>query len=645
MQVEELLAKLEGVKKLPDGSWMAKCPGHDDTNPSLHISVVGGRILLYDHGGCSYEKLRSLLRLDHANEEDWALIQAQYDYLDEEGRFLYQVVRLFPKSFRCRRKTETGEWVWNMDGVRRVLYHLPEVMNAETVFVVEGEKDADALMRLGLVATTNPHGAGKWRPEYSQALKGKTVYIIPDNDEPGRAHALQVAASLFGSVKSLRLVFLPVPEHGDVSDYLQSHSKDDLLKLCEESEEWMPSDLKAPRVEGALGTYKLSFEHDRVEVAIRSVRLHSDGRLTAELRIRATDVNRYLPVSGMVNLAAPRTRGELAKALEEARPTGRWASILEEVYTIVSERERSGQPAELIRPGPITSPSFLVEPLLLEGLPTVLFGPGKTGKTLLAMAISKMVKEGREIEGLPFKLHKSGPVLYLDWESSRMAFEMVWRKLVPQDCEIYYRSCALPLYDDLQQIQDLVLEINPVLIVLDSAALAAGGELNSAESATSLYRAIKILGRTTLIVAHCPKSGASTVIGSTYFTNLARSVWEIRAWSEPGEDELRIGLAQRYSNLTGLHPAFGVRVNFFPDRIEFSQCPLSQIPEAERLESLANRVLLVLGGEGKMTIKEIAERVEAPYGTVKMCLTRLLDQGKVYRLDRGCYGKAERIPF
>jgi hypothetical protein len=153
---------------------------------------------------------------------------ARYPYRDEQGRLLFEVVRFPGKQFRRRRPDpqRPGEYVWNNRGVRPVLYRLPAVRAAdpaEPIFVVEGEKDVDRLTRLGLVATCSPGGAGKWREEYGAALAGRDVIILPDNDDPGRAHTEQVAAAVAPHARSVRVVSLPgVPEKGDVSDYLNA---------------------------------------------------------------------------------------------------------------------------------------------------------------------------------------------------------------------------------------------------------------------------------------------------------------------------------------------------------------------------------------------------------------------------------------
>ncbi len=150
---------------------------------------------------------------------------ASYDYVDENGTLLYQVVRFEPKDFRQRRPDGSGGWVWKMGDVRRVLYRLPAVIEAvkagRTVYVAEGEKDVATLVSFGLDATCNPGGAGKWRPEYSETLRGAHVVILPDADKPGREHAAGIAAALSGVAADVCIVELPVGK--DVTAWRDSH--------------------------------------------------------------------------------------------------------------------------------------------------------------------------------------------------------------------------------------------------------------------------------------------------------------------------------------------------------------------------------------------------------------------------------------
>jgi putative DNA primase/helicase len=240
--IHDVLSRLSNVKKIGNG-WSARCPAHDDQHNSLSVSTGNdGRLLIYCHAGCSFESISSALNI---NRSTGKRIVATYDYIDEDGEILFQSVRFEPKNFLQRRPDGTGGWVWNLKGVRRVPYRLPQLLESAegaTVCVVEGEKDADRLAALGFVATTNPGGAGKWRDEYSQYLSGKHVVIFPDNDEPGRLHAEQVARSAYNLAASVRVVNLPgSPPKGDVSDWLDGKGiEDGLQELIERAQLWTP---------------------------------------------------------------------------------------------------------------------------------------------------------------------------------------------------------------------------------------------------------------------------------------------------------------------------------------------------------------------------------------------------------------------
>lgn len=132
---------------------------------------------------------------------DHSRIAATFDYVDERGELLFQVVRKEPKAFLQRRPDGSGGWIWKLEDTRRVLYRLPIVTGAialgATIYVAEGEKDVHAIEDAGAAATTCPMGAGKWRQEFSEALAGaKAVRVIADRDKEGRAHAETVATSL-----------------------------------------------------------------------------------------------------------------------------------------------------------------------------------------------------------------------------------------------------------------------------------------------------------------------------------------------------------------------------------------------------------------------------------------------------------------
>jgi hypothetical protein len=162
-------------------------------------------------------------------------VVATYDYADEDGEILFQVQRLEPKGFRQRRPDPLGRegWSYKVQGVRQVPYHLHDIFNLEgrgTVYIVEGEKDADKLKAAGMVATCNAGGAGKWPDDLNAWFAGLDVVIIPDNDKAGRNHCDRVGAALVPIAASVRILELPeLPPKGDTSDWIAAGNDPRLL--------------------------------------------------------------------------------------------------------------------------------------------------------------------------------------------------------------------------------------------------------------------------------------------------------------------------------------------------------------------------------------------------------------------------------
>lgn len=259
ISLDRILSRLERVKRAGKGH-SARCPAHDDRANSLSIADGDRGLLLKCHAGCEFDEIVGALGIQPSDlfreelsaatrgekrqggnqgaqkktphsgphkqpEKARPKVVATYDYCDEDGALLFQALRLEPKSFRQRRPGDSG-WIWSLGDVRRVLYRLPQLLSAdpaEPVLIVEGEKDANRLARLGFVATTTPCGAGKWLPEFAESLRGRDVCILPDNDDPGRKHAQQIRASLVDVAEDVRIVELPDLEpKGDVSDWLDA---------------------------------------------------------------------------------------------------------------------------------------------------------------------------------------------------------------------------------------------------------------------------------------------------------------------------------------------------------------------------------------------------------------------------------------
>ena len=261
------------------GKWEALCPAHDDTTPSLDMSVGDdGRVLVICRSkGCSFDQIVAALRLEQTDffrrpigtsaknkskgnrRTDFVHPVAIYPYENPDGSVRFQVRRfnvfeggeIVDKDFRQYRPQES-DWVGGLGDVEPILYRLPELLAADVkrpVFLLEGEKDVRNVSALGRVATCNPMGAGKWRDHYSESLRGRICWIIPDNDQVGQDHALKVAQSLLGIAASVKIVDLvklmpDLKEKGDVSDFLDAGGTlSQIEELAGSTAEWIPSEV------------------------------------------------------------------------------------------------------------------------------------------------------------------------------------------------------------------------------------------------------------------------------------------------------------------------------------------------------------------------------------------------------------------
>lgn len=210
-QLQNVLDRLRGVVRVA-GGFQAECPcREDDNNPSFSISEGnGGKVVVYCHAGrCNTQQACASMGISMSDlyptkKEKKLELVATYKYLDEEGNLLFEKLRYLDenrkKEFRQRKPNGKGGWEYKLGDTPRVLYNLPMVIESKTsgvpIWVVEGEKDADTLIKMGICATTMPNGAGTWLPIHTEALAGAVVEIIADNDEAGLKHAKDVHEEL-----------------------------------------------------------------------------------------------------------------------------------------------------------------------------------------------------------------------------------------------------------------------------------------------------------------------------------------------------------------------------------------------------------------------------------------------------------------
>ena len=289
MELHEFLSRLH-VDSGPNasGEYMCRCPAHDDKTASLCVREGERGIVLKCQAGCVTNSVVAAMGLSmrdlfrdpaqprrsapkptppkpagsaKSERKSRGKFVCAYPYRDENGKLLFEACRYERedggKTFSLRQPDpdKPGEYKYTKEGVRLVLYRLPEVCAAiqagKPVFVCEGEKDCDNMAAIGYTATTNPMGAGKWHSgHYTESLKDADLYIIPDNDDVGRTHAQAVAQAASKVAKSVRILDLTkacekLPPKGDATDFFKlmgaEAGKAALERLMREAEPYAAS--------------------------------------------------------------------------------------------------------------------------------------------------------------------------------------------------------------------------------------------------------------------------------------------------------------------------------------------------------------------------------------------------------------------
>jgi AAA domain len=250
----------ERSRKQGHGNTHCPIPTHEDRNPSFTVRQDGDRTLVNCKRGCPQEDVIARLKEMVAKPTSpsptgFGEPIARYGYSNTEGRLLYVKERNKNKKFRQWQPDGANGRRYNLAGVTRVLYRLPELSAAnpgDNVYLTEGEKAADRLAEMGLHATT-AGGAANWRPEFAQSLRDLNVFILHDNDAAGIKYATSAAESLLGIARSVKVVQLPGLEpSADPWDWVEhGGTREELEQICEQAPDYI-SEIAQQRTVSAL---------------------------------------------------------------------------------------------------------------------------------------------------------------------------------------------------------------------------------------------------------------------------------------------------------------------------------------------------------------------------------------------------------
>ena len=535
MQAEQIAEQLGNAKRA-NGQWVASCPvpshgkGKGDKNPSLSVHIDDeGKPLFHCHGGCSQESvfqtIRDMQLLPELEERPDPLanikpmpkveFQQEWQYQDEDRVTVFVKHRIrigeFGKTYRLYKMDPSGKRYPTLGDARIVPYKLPELLDAKTagriIYLAEGEKAVDALMSLGVAATTSHSGAGNWPPENTEYFAGANVCIIPDNDLSGWAYARKAAEAILPIAKAVKVIDLGLQGQGD-----------DAYEF----------------IEAGGGRAELA------ALVKAAPKINSVDDVTLPERLQGVQLNTQIE-----DTPPKQTAEEIAKEFEadppkEAPPPKPLKTIKIESWDTIQD-----EPVEWLIEGVLPALSF-----------AALYGPPGSFKSFHALHIAYCVATGHSWMGRPVK--KSGAVLYLCGEGfggigARIKACKIHHQ-IEDGAPIYVVRHQLNLRSSQEDFNALMLAIVQLveqtgiqfeLAIVDTLARAfGGGNENSSEDMgafiTAMGKVQEFLNCALMVLHHCGKDTAKGLRGHSSLLGAVDTELELLRFDEQMKGVLTI---------------------------------------------------------------------------------------------------------
>lgn len=411
--------------------------------------------------------------------------------------------------------------------------------------------------------------------------------------------------------------------------------------------------MSLPRITPDIGGYTYDWDDEKIKIECRRLSLHS-GEIKGEICISSTapGVNANHLHQANFNFSSDIARDRLANSLSK-RMEADWRALLEQTCVYTMDYFRKGEKLEELNSddGTARSPEFLFYPFVIKNYPTIIFGDPSSSKSLFALIASTIMALPWYDNPLEWRVpNRPLKMLYLDWETDAATvnwnLSCLQRGMELPPLFLNYLHCSMPLYYDVEQIVEKIVDCKADVVIIDSLGLAVGGDLNATEPALNFWGAWRKLKTTSIILAHTAKNGEEkkkSVYGNVYYTAEARSIWEIKKSQEIGSKEMDVALFNRKPPpFTGLLHPQGLHVEFegsgeLSDKIIISQSSPQTITDFISAMGTQAQIeeLLKLGS---MTSKEISEELKISEVNTRVTLKRLKDKGNVIKLDNGKWG-------
>lgn len=633
---------------IKDGSWIrGYCPVHADGQK--HNGKGGQSLGLSDTGvlkcfaGCDFKDVIAALRGPNYRREDTppAFLRSKspaqdeqltklYSYVDpsgvliaEKGRFERPDGR---KSFKWRLPGATG---WGgLDGLSMADMPLYNVTALATqpdapVYFVEGEKACDACTAHGLLAVT--HGGGASTKDFGSSLdvlRGRTVYLWPDNDAPGAAYMALIKAKLSVMNCTVRLVSVQLPPKGDAYDFFAAGGSVETIEKADPDRPLVQLlaencvKVVAPTTSGPVTFVFAEMEKKRRE-------------FVCELTITCfTDPDPYIE---QLNLNSASGTTNLRRDLDTVfgKEYG-WTRILNKVFGLAREayldQERGVDVFDLPE---YVGEVLLVPPLVVADGPTIFFGDGASLKSYITSRLALCMALGTDFMGMRTPMIVP---MVIDYEDSGTNFKRRLKRLaLGIDAALtdvmgvhYWDAKGIPLVDQVDGLKRYIEKHGIGLLIVDSVAPACGGDPLDHGAVLDFFGALKGLGLPSILIAHVTKAMEATKpFGSAYWHNLARRTWYVQRAAEEDSDEVDVGMFNRKVNDGRVPAPLAFHVSFSesergPVRISLSS--MERAPAALREHGTPRSQIWAALESHPRTVKDLAQETNLSEKTIENTL-------------------------
>ena len=381
-----------------------------------------------------------------------------------------------------------------------------------------------------------------------------------------------------------------------------------------------------PRMELVGSGVKFTWTDYQIAVQLDRFRDSHSAGTKAELSAFAlTDGIAHMITQGQMNLTAVRSRSDFARRLHELHPCAGWDHIIENCAVHGLRLLRQGEPVIVLQPATSAHVSFALNPLIYTNHQTLFYAPGGSLKSYLALYLALLACHGATQHGLSAL---AGPVLYCDWELNSETVGGRLKALRAGHPELtlvtpFYRRCEAPLHQEAAQIAASVGELGIRLLIVDSAAMACGGDLNSPDTVIKLTAALRQINCSSLVLAHISKNTQEgqdkSAYGSVFFRELARNVWELER--AEGDQPVRVILSQKKNNFGPTHAPLAFTFSFGVESVQVSACDPTEEPAFEDKLPLVSRIRNLLEDGTPRTADEIAGALGANVRSIKTKLS------------------------